>query len=75
MCEAPPLQGVVEYEHLLELQLTESRVYCIEALSQLRLPAVAGHPERRCLDGLDDLIATYQRSCAALDVHIDTMND
>lgn len=75
-CEAPPLQGVVEYEQLLDAQMPDpEQSECDPDTSLLRIPATRLSRERRCLNGLDDLLATYARSCAALDRHIDELGD
>ena len=75
-CEAPPLQGVIEYEQLLDAQMPDpEQSECDPDTSLLRIPASGRSRERRCLNGLDDLLATYERACAALDRHIDELGD
>ncbi len=72
-CEAPPISGLEEYAHLLDLQFAlvseelELDAACDPALSSLFLTAIGEHPARQCLPGLDRMLATFERSCAALD--------
>jgi len=70
-CEDPPIEGIREYAQLIALQVPdETRNECDPNTSLLRIPAVGDYPERRCLDGLDDMLATYFRSCAALEAYL-----
>ena len=79
-CEALPIQGLMEYKHLLDLQFANApEGYQGECISDddfgsiLLLPmiidenGIVNHHRRRCLNGLDDLNATYDRSCRAIE--------
>ncbi len=69
-CEEPPIEGLVEYDHLLKLQFALGPeavdAPCEPQLSTLYLSPVGEHPARYCLPGLDRMLATYDRSCRAL---------
>ncbi len=71
-CEKPPIEGLVEYDHLLKLQFAlapegDLDAPCEPILSSLYLSAIDEHPARYCLPGLDRMLATYDRSCRAND--------
>ena len=84
VCSSLPERGVIEYQHLLALQYpngADADGQCDPAKSNLLLPAVdiliGGSEEtfhfreRKCLGGLGDLLATYERSCEAIDAAVE----